>query len=270
MTTTTEGLRVTSADGTAIAVSVIGSGPAVVLVDGAMCYRASGPAGPLAKALADSFTVYTYDRRARGESGDTKPYSTNAEVQDLTAVIKLAGGSADVYAISSGVVLALDTAATGAGIRRLALYEAPLVTAGSKGTADHAGIVQQLESLVQQDKRADAVRLFMRIVGVPGFVISLMRFLPAWKRLTGVAHTLPYDFRFLQGLRDGTKLPAQRWSSVTAPALVMAGGKSPQPMQAANRELSDVLPSSQYRMIPGQTHMLKPGAIAPVLKEYFS
>ena len=189
-------------------------------------------------------------------------------MEDLAAVIELAGGSADVYAISSGVIIALDTAARGAGIRRLALYEAPLVTEGQSTTVpdDMAGV---MERLVQEGDRAGAVRLFMRTVGVPPFVVRLMRFMPAWPKLIKVAHTLPYDFRFLAGLQAGSALPRDRWATVTMPALVMAGGKSPEHMQQANRDLSAVLPAAEYRMIPGQTHMLKASAVAPVLTSFF-
>lgn len=275
MTMTTTQPAVRSADGTTIGVSVSGSGPAVVLVDGALCYRGMGPATKLAAALADQFTVYTYDRRGRGESTDTTPYSTKREVEDLAAVIALAGGEADVYAISSGVIVALDAAGhagpggRGIGIRRLALYEAPLVTDGSRPpVADH--IADQMESLVQDGKRGAAVRLFMQAVGVPGFVVRLMRLMPAWLKLTGVAHTLPYDFRFMDGLQAGRALPADRWAAVTVPTLVMAGGKSPEWMRQANQELSAVLPAAHYRVLPGQTHTLKASAAAPVLAEFFS
>src|SRR6185312_9329139 len=92
---------VTSQDGTTIAYTVSGQGPAVILVDGAMCYRDSGPAGPLAERLAANYTVYIYDRRGRGESGDTQPYAVEREVEDLDALIHEAGGTAYLYGISS-------------------------------------------------------------------------------------------------------------------------------------------------------------------------
>lgn len=269
MSMTTIQPTVTSADGTTIGVSAVGSGPALVLVDGAMCYRDIGPSAKLADAVKDSFTVYTYDRRGRGKSGDTQPYSTKREVEDLAAVIQLAGGKADVYAISSGVVVALDAASHDIGIRRLALYEAPMVTDASRPAVGDR-MFEQMETLVQQGKRGDAVRLFMRVVGVPGFAIRLMRLMPAWSKMTGIAHTLPYDFRFMEGLQAGRSLPRDRWSTVTVPALVMAGGKSSAWMRQANQELSDVLPSATYRALPGQTHMLKANAVAPVLTEFFS
>lgn len=119
--------RVKSADGTLIAYETRGSGPPVILVDGALCYRGQGPSGPLADELASDFTVYTYDRRGRGESGDTPPYSVDREVEDVAALVEEAGGSAYLYGISSGAVLALDVAAQVPGIRKLAVYEAPFI-----------------------------------------------------------------------------------------------------------------------------------------------
>jgi pimeloyl-ACP methyl ester carboxylesterase len=227
-----------------------------------------GPAGKLADALKDSFTVYTYDRRGRGGSGDTQPYSIEREVDDLAAVITLAGGSAAVYGISSGAVLALEAANRGVGVRRLALYEAPVITSTARPPVED-GIARRMENLVGQGRRAEAVRLFMRSVGAPAFVVRLMRFMPAWSKLTAVAHTLPYDFRLLDGLQAGKALPRNRWTSLRVPTIVMDGGKSPEWMRQGNQELSEVL-SAQHRTLPGQTHMLKASAVAPVLTEFFS
>ena len=269
MSATTLESTAVSADGTRIAVSAVGSGPAVVLVDGALCYRAQGPSAKLAEALADSFTVYTYDRRGRGESSNTTPYAVDREIEDLAAVIGLAGGTADVYGISSGAILAAEAACHDIGIRRLALYEAPFVVDGSHPPVPH-DIVDQLQTFVAQDRRGDAVRLFMRTVGVPGFVIRLMRFLPVWSKLTGVAHTLPYDLTAVTLVPSGQPLPTDRWAAVTAPTLVMDGGKSPEWMRTAQHNLSEVVPGARYQTIPGQTHMLKASAVAPVLTEFFT
>src|SRR5436190_17263598 len=115
--------EVHSSDGTNIAYEKSGEGPAVVLVDGALCSRRFGPAEKLAAALSDRFTVYTYDRRGRGESGDTKPYAVEREVEDLKAVIDAAGGSACVCGVSSGAVLALEAANRSDRITKLAMYE---------------------------------------------------------------------------------------------------------------------------------------------------
>jgi pimeloyl-ACP methyl ester carboxylesterase len=259
---------VTSADGTRIAYERTGAGPAVLLVDGAMCYRASGPARPLAQRLSSTFTVYTYDRRGRGESGDTAPYAVEREVEDIEALIKEAGGAACVYGISSGAALALEAANRGAGITRLALYEAPFIVDDTL-PARPDDYLDQLDALIAADRRGDAVRTFMRTVGVPGVFIALMRIMPAWSKLTGVAHTLPYDFRVLGDTGRGRPLPGDRWTEATMPTLVMDGGKSPTWMRNAMAQFAEVLPAATYRTLPGQTHMLKPDAVAPVLREFF-
>ncbi|WP_336214076.1 alpha/beta fold hydrolase [Nonomuraea sp. LPB2021202275-12-8] len=157
---------VNSADGTTIAYERTGSGPALVLVDGAMCYRGAGPMRPLAAHLRDAFTVHTYDRRGRGESSDTMPYAAAREVEDLQAVIAQAGGEACVYGISSGAALALLTAAAGPGITKLALYEPPYLAEvdGDTGTKAYT---ERLHELLDAGRAGDAVALFMTNVGVP-------------------------------------------------------------------------------------------------------
>jgi pimeloyl-ACP methyl ester carboxylesterase len=258
----------TSHDGTAIGYDRTGSGPPVILVDGALCYRDFGPAKPLAALLAEHFTVYTYDRRGRGESGDTKPYAVEREVEDLDAVIKEAGGSAFVYGISSGAALALETAARSSGVAKLAVYEAPFIVDDTH-PARPADYLERLEALIADDRRSDALRMFMRTVGAPSAMVAVMRVMPAWRKLKGVAHTLPYDFHVLGDTGSGKPLPAGRWDTATIPTLVMDGGKSPQWMRNAMRSLAGVLPDARYRTLPGQTHMLKPQAVAPALVEFF-
>ena len=255
---------VRSGDGTEIAYEVTGGGPPLILVDGALCFRGQGPCRPLAKELARDFTVYIYDRRGRGESGDAAGYSPALEIDDLAALIKRAGGSAAVAGISSGAVLALEAANSGLPITRVALYEAPFFVDGSRKPAP-VDLREQLRGLVAEDRRADAVRLFMKTVGVPGFVVALMRFMPAWGTLKSVAHTLPYDFAFLEGLQAGRPLPEGRWDNVTVPALVLDGGKSPAWMRSGMAQLATRLPNAEHRTLPGQTHMVKAPVLAPVL-----
>lgn len=259
---------VTSADGTTIAYTKAGQGPALILVDGAMCYRGMGPAEPLAKLLTDRYTVYTYDRRGRGGSGDTQPYAVEREIEDLDALIKEAGGAAYLYGISSGAVLACDAAARLGGIRKLAVYEPPFIVDGTH-PARPADYLDKMDALIAQGRRGDAVATFMRTVGMPGVMVAVMRIMPPFKKLKRVAHTLPYDFRVLGDTGAGKPLPAGRWAGAELPALVMDGGKSPQYMRNGAQALSRALPSADHRTLPGQTHLLKPEAVAPVLKEFF-
>lgn len=260
---------VISADGTAIAYTKTGQGPAVVLVDGAMCFRRMGPSGPLARQLADRFTVYTYDRRGRGESGDTGPYGVEREVEDLDALIKEAGGDVYLYGISSGAVLACDAAARLGGIRKLAVYEPPFIVDGTHEPRPD-DYLDKMDKMIAEGRRGDAVATFMRTVGMPGFLVALFRLMPNWPKLKRVAHTLPYDFRVLGDTGAGRPLNPDRWTGAQLPALVMDGGRSPQYMRNAAKALAEALPQAEYRTLPGQTHLLKPEAVAPVLKEWFA
>ena len=260
--------KILSKDGTAIAVDRTGSGPALVFVDGAMCYRASGPSRPMAAALAGHFTVFTYDRRGRGDSSDNEPYDVQREVDDLDAVIREAGGQAVVLGVSSGAALALEAASRGVPITRLALYEAPFIVDSSRPPLPD-DFVSRINQALAAGRRGDAVKMFMKVVGVPGIFIALMRLMPAWSKVTAVAHTLPYDFAIVGPFQKGQPLPKLRWTGATMPTLVMDGGKSPAWMRNATRALASVLPNATYRTLDGQTHMIKPKALAPPLVDFF-
>jgi pimeloyl-ACP methyl ester carboxylesterase len=260
---------VQSRDGTTIAFEQTGEGPALILVDGALCYRESGPMRGLAKELASHFTVVVYDRRGRGESSDTRPYAVEREVEDLEAIIKHLGGSAYVFGISSGAALALETANRDRSIRKLALYEAPFIVDSTRDPIP-SDFLDRLKAFVAANRRADAVKMFMKLVGVPGFFIALMRFMPAWSKLTGIAHTLPYDISLVKDFEVGKPLPRERWQSATMPTLVADGGKSPAWMRNAMQQLADVLPHASYRTLDRQTHMVNPKVLAPALVEFFT
>ncbi|GAA3466187.1 alpha/beta fold hydrolase [Nonomuraea roseola] len=262
--------KVMSADGTAIAYDRRGSGPALILVDGAMCWRAQGPSGPLADLLEQHFTVYTYDRRGRGESHDATTYQVEREIEDLRALIEEAGGAAHVYGISSGAALALEAANAGLPISSLALYEPPFIVDGTRPPAP-ADLLTRTQTLLASGKRGDAVKLFMtKGVNLPGLVVALMRFMPAWSKLKSVAHTLAYDLTIMGERQLGHPLPTDRWTALTMPALVADGAKSPTWIRNGARQLADVLPGAEHRTLPGQTHMVKPEALAPVLTAFFS
>jgi pimeloyl-ACP methyl ester carboxylesterase len=256
-----------SRDGTPIAYSRLGKGPALVFVDGALCYRASGPSGPLATQLADHFTVFTYDRRGRGESGNNGAADPIArEIEDLEAVIKAAGGSAFVYGVSSGAALAVEAAHRGLPITKLALYEPPFIVDSSREPMP-SDFLARLNTALDQKRRGDVVKMFMKLVQVPAVFIVLMRFMPAWSKLTAVAHTLPYDLAFVKDYQAGKPLPRSRWTGATSPTLVMDGGKSPAWLRNAARALSEVLPNASYRTLPGQTHMINAKAhVAPLVE----
>ncbi len=269
MTTAIAQHTVTSKDGTAIAFSRVGAGPALILVDGALCYRAFGPSGAVAAALAPHFTVITYDRRGRGESGDTQPYAIEREIEDLEALLAVAGGTAYVSGQSSGSALAIAAANRLPGITRLALYEAPFVV-DDTGKPITPAFLAHMRELVAAGQRTEAVKAFMRQVGTPGFMVALMPLMPVWSKLTAVAHTLPYDLSTVVPYGSGQPLPPTLGEAISAPTLVMDGGKSPAWMRHSMRALADTLPHATYRTLPGQTHMVKTEVLAPALVEFFT
>lgn len=260
---------VRSADGTRIAFSATGTGPAVILVDGALCWRGMGPGDALARRLADRFTVFQYDRRGRGGSGDTAPYDVRREIEDLDAVLQAAGGTAMLWGMSSGAVLALDAAAQLRGVEKVAVYEAPLIADASRPATQDDWLA--IRHAVAQGDRSEAVQRFLRLVGLPGFAIAVMRLLPVWPRLKGVAHTLPYDGELVAGLQRGRPPDPARWAGITAPVLVADGGRSPQWMRAGNAALAAALPGgARYRTVEGLTHNPKAAVLAPVLDGFFA
>jgi pimeloyl-ACP methyl ester carboxylesterase len=259
---------VLSRDGTPIACERRGHGHPLILVDGALCSRAMGPSGPLAKALEGDFTVFRYDRRGRGDSGDTLPYAVEREVDDIEAVLQAAGGEACVWGMSSGAMLALMAAARLPGIRKLALYEAPLIVDDSRATTQ--GDWATIRQAIADDRRGDAVSTFLKSVGMPGLLIAVMKLTPIWRKLKTVAHTLPYDGDIVAGDQLGKPLDPARWTTLGVPTLVTDGGKSPPWMRHGNKALAQALPNARYQTLAGQNHMLKPAAHAPVLTAFFN
>ena len=199
---------VLSKDGTAITFDRIGHGAPVILVDGALCYRGMGQSRQLAELLAAHFTVTTYDRRGRGESGDTPPYAVEREVEDIAALLGEAGGSAYVWGTSSGAVLALEAASRLSGIRKLALYEAPFIVDDSRSTTGDQWA--RIGEAVAAHRRGAAVTVFLQTVGVPSLIIALMRLSPVWPKLKAIAHTLPYDGVIVQDHQMGRPLSGLR------------------------------------------------------------
>ena len=257
-----------SADGTKIAYTRGGSGPAIVLVDGAMCYRGSSPNDLLAKELAAHFTVYTYDRRGRGESGDTGPYTVTREVEDIAALIKEAGGEAFLFGISSGAALALEAVNQGLPVPKLAVYEPPFVVDGTRPRVP-ADYPARLDAALREGKRGKAVKMFMTEgVGLGNATVAAMRIMPFWAKLKRVAHTIPYDTTLMAGHQAGRPLPAA-WPEVKIPTLAIDGGRSPEWMRNGVSAVAKVLPSAEYRTLPDQTHIVKAPALAPLLTKFF-
>lgn len=249
---------VTSKDGTSIAYTVQGQGPALILVDGALCSRDFGPMPEYSKLLAEHFTVYMYDRRGRNESGDTQPYAVEREVEDLAALIQAAGGSAHLYGTSSGAALVLNAAVRGLPIDRMVLFEAPYTLPSFEA---HAAA---LWALRKADKRGAAVRYFMcDVIGMPkvmGWIFSLF---PMMKKLKAVAPTLPYDLTVMCDESVWT-----RAGSLRIPTLVIGGGKSPAPLKGAVEKVAAAIPGAEKIYLDGQTHNVAAGAVLPPTREF--
>ena len=258
--------KVTSKDSTQIAYEKTGAGPAVILVDGALCYRAFGPMQGLAKLLSPHFTVTTYDRRGRGESGDTQPYALEREIEDLEALIQAAGGSAYVCGLSSGGALVLEAAAQlGDRIKKLAIYEAPY-NAEESALQAWREYRQQLNQSLAAGRRGEAVVAFMKLVGTPAEQIEGMRQAPVWPLFEAVAPTLAYD---AAALGEDRLPPTQLAARVRTPALVMNGTAIPFMCDTA-QAIAEAMPNGQQRTLEGQTHEVDPEVLAPVLMEFFA
>lgn len=259
---------IVSKDGTTIAYDRHGGGPALILVGGAFDDRNSPTAGsPLAALLATTFTVFAYDRRGRGESGDTPPYAVAREVEDLAAIIGEAGGSAMMYGLSSGCALALEAAASGLPITKLALYEPPFSV--DADMAEQSRVYSKtLKSMLAEGRRGDAVALFMTRVGMPEPMVEEMRHAPMWPALEAMAHTLAYDSAVMGDI-DGGTVPSGLISSINATAHIIAGGASPEWMRMTARAVAKALPNGSYEVLENQTHDVDINALAPALRKFF-
>ena len=253
---------VTSKDGTTIAFDRLGEGPPVVLVCGGSVDRMSN-AG-LAQHLAESLTVLNYDRRGRGDSGDTLPYAIEREVEDIEAVMGAVGGSAHLWGSSSGAALALIAAASDVPVEKLALWEPPFIPEGFPKPPEDQ--VEQYETMVAEGRRGDAVEFFMsKVVGMPAEVVAGARSQPWWGGTETLAHTLAYDARIM----GDYNIPAERAATVKVPTLVIAGGADFPWMRQTAQDLADALPDGQVRILDGQGHDVDPAVLAPTLATFF-
>ena len=259
---------VTSNDGTTIAYDLTGTGPALILVGGALSERSAG--APLATLLAPSFTVISYDRRGRGDSTDTAPYAVEREIEDIAALIAQAGGFASLYGMSSGAMLALRAAAHGLPITKLAMYEPPVIIDDTRAPIPQ-DYVPHLGALASSGRRGEAVEYFMSAaVQVPPAMVAEMRGTPMWPGMEAVAHTLAYDGAIMGDTMSGERATLQQFASVTTPTLVMDGGASPVWMRNSAQALVDVLPNARRLTLEGQTHAVDPQLLAPILRAFFS
>jgi len=260
----------TSKDGTKIAYSKTGKGEPLVLVDGAFCHRNFGANEKLPQYLASHFMVYSYDRRGRADSNEILPYSVEKEYEDLQAVINEAGGNAYVYGISSGAALVLEAANYGVKIRKMALYEAPYIIDDSRKPLPDK-YFETLSNLIKDKKNGKAIEYFFKAgIGLPSFVVLLMRLMPAWKKMKQLAPTLIYDNKILGDTGSGKPFSKEKWKNATMSALVISGSKSDKWSQNSMKHLATVLPNAKHYTLIGQTHIVNPKVLAAVLINFFN
>jgi alpha-beta hydrolase superfamily lysophospholipase len=264
---------VTSKDGTRIAYTLTGTGPAVLLVGGGLDDGSEN--APLAPAMAEHFTVYNYARRGRADSGDTQPYAVEREIEDIEALVDMAGGSVHAFGASSGGGLVLEAAAAGVPIGKAAVYEVPYCLAGDMAQRAQ-DFVERLGPTLADGRRGDAIELFMRFAGSSEDDIAGARQSEYWPPLEAIAHTLAYDAACMADYR----LPMTRLVRIEQPVLALAGGTRPDSQtgmgelppdffdQAADAIAASV-PRAERLTLEGAGHMVDAKALAPVLERYF-
>ena len=263
--------KVISKDGTEIAYDTKGQGPTVILVGGGLTDRSENT--PLATELAKHFTVYNYDRRGRGKSGDTLPYTLEREIEDIAALIAEAGGSAYLYGVSSGGALALEAAAMGIkGIEKVAVYEVPY-NMSDEWPDRWNTYVEELGTILAKGHRSDALALFMKLTGSSKEEITGAKQSPFWRSGEAVAHTLLYDAAVL----GNGQPPINRFAKITQPVLIATGTDARQlgaaewvlALDPAADVIAASIPHAKRQTFVGQSHVANPKTVADKLSEFF-
>lgn len=261
--------KVTSKDGTEIDYTKVGTGPALIIVFGATAFRGtSQEEATLAGMLSPQFTVITYDRRGRGESGNTLPFSPQRELEDIAALIEMAAGHANLLGYSSGAVVALEAAASGLPVDKLVMYEPPVILPGQPFPPPPRDYVETLNRLAQSGDKGAPFAYFMQSLGTPPEAIEEMKKTPIWPVMESIGPTIAYDGRFMfDAYYSAGKFPA-RWKNAKLPVLILDGDASFPFMNAAANAVAAELPNASRKTLAGQDHGPKPDAMAPVLREF--
>lgn len=256
---------VTSRDGTKIVYDKKGNGPALIFVTGAICHRRFGPVEKDVKILAEKFTVYTYDRRGRGDSGDTLPYQTDRELEDLEALIDAIGAPVFLYGHSSGAVIAFEASMKFPGkVKAAALYEAPYAPNGQEQQKS-AALASTLRRLIEEKQYGPALKTFLSDIGMPKLFIFLLPLMPGWGRMKALAPTLLYDMALTSG-----RPPVDRAAKLPVPTLVLYGEKTAYDFKSVSEQLSAVLPEAELKCMKGQDHMVDTKQLLPLFENFFA
>ncbi|AYY12620.1 alpha/beta hydrolase [Actinobacteria bacterium YIM 96077] len=250
--------KVVSRDGTTIAYERLGDGPPLVLLNGA--FRDHTIFDFLVPELTPHCTTYVYDRRGRGESGDSPDYAVTKEIEDLEAVIDAAGGEAVVFAGSCGANLALEAAMAGVPITKLALHEPFYRAEGYPKPPDD--FMDTLRALLAHGKRDEAAEHFLaNLMGLSPEVIADWRKGPLWATNEANAHTLLYD----TAICGDFSVPANRLASVRTPTLVLNSDSTSDWLRAAARATAAALPNGWGMQLPGSWHRIETDILGRVL-----
>lgn len=251
-----------SKDGTTLAYNVYGSGPALIYITGASCYRSFKPVLQDAKVFATEFTVYSYDRRGRGDSGNTLPYSMEREIEDIEAMIDTAGGMAYLYGHSSGAVLALEAALRlGSKVQKVVMYDASYVH-DEKEKAEYK-LSQKVHKLLDNGKNAKAMSTFLKGIGMPKVFVLLLPLFPGWRTMKALSPTLAYDIALTQDMP-----PVERATRVSVSTQIIVGEKSPATIHDVGHQLTKAIPSAKFAQLAGQDHMVNAKSLLPLLSDF--
>jgi pimeloyl-ACP methyl ester carboxylesterase len=256
--------HINSKDWTGIGFEKVGTGPLLVLVDGALAFREFRGSRQLAAELAERFSVVSYDRRGRGESSDTAPYAVEREIEDIEALVDAHGGRASLYGFSSGAVLALRAAAAlGEKVERVVVLEPPFNPDDEESKSASLSYAKQMAALLDEGKRGEAVKFFLADM-LPPDVLSEVERSPEFQIMEAVAPTLAHDNAVMG---DGA-VPQALAQEVSIPVLVLDGAESPDFKHAAADALAAALPNATRVTLPNQNTLVEPSVLAPVIADF--
>ncbi|MGR3764143.1 alpha/beta fold hydrolase [Rossellomorea sp. NS-SX7] len=253
-----------SKDGTTLAYDVYGNGPSLIYITGASCHRSFKPIVRDAEIFATEFTVYNYDRRGRGDSGNTLPYTVEREIEDIEAMIDAAGGTAHLYGHSSGAVIALEAALRlGSKVKKVIMYDAPYVH-DEKEKAEYKQLSKKIHKLLDNGKNGEAMLTFLKGIGMPKVFVLLLPLLPGWRTTKALAPTLAYDITLTQDMP-----PVERATQISIPMQIIVGEKSPASINNVGRQLTKAIPNAKFVQLANQDHMVDGKTLLPILTSFF-
>ena len=254
-----------SRDGTVIAFEKKGSGPPLIFISGAICHRKFQPIIDDAKILSKAFTVYNYDRRGRGDSGDTETYSVRSEIEDIEALIDSAGGSAYIYGHSSGAILAMEAALVIPNkVKKIYIYDPPYVS-NEKEYKEYQMTKERIKTLLAKGKNSKAISEFLVSIGMPRIFTFFLPLTPGWKRTVQLAPTLLYDITLTEN-----PAPVKRLAKIKVPICVAYGEESPKELKIVSSLLNQTIQSSELQGFPKQDHMVDTKILLPKMIQYFN